>query len=59
MAKEPGDRYSVRIGGDAAGPVVVGDENVVSAGPVQHNTAKGHGTIYAVQDGDMHANEDG
>ncbi|QKW10096.1 hypothetical protein HUT18_30425 [Streptomyces sp. NA04227] len=29
MASASGDRYSIRIGGDAAGPVVAGNENRV------------------------------
>jgi len=47
---------SLRIGGDAHGPVVVGDNNRVDgkpAGPTQHNTAKDGGTVFAVMNGNQ------
>lgn len=49
---------SVRIGGDAHGPVVVGDNNRVKATrpaeTTQTNTAKDEGTVYAAANGDIH-----
>ncbi|MER7463991.1 hypothetical protein [Streptomyces sp. NPDC097981] len=35
MASTSGDRFTVSIGGDATGPVVVGHENTVETGPQQ------------------------
>ncbi|QHC29490.1 MULTISPECIES: hypothetical protein [unclassified Streptomyces] len=63
-------RDSIRIGGDAFGPVVAGNDNRVevrqaapeagreAAGPVQNNTAKDHGTVYTVMTGDLHVHHD-
>ncbi|MDJ0379333.1 hypothetical protein [Streptomyces sp. G-G2] len=56
----------IRIGGDVSGPVIVGNGNHVGlgnpapgpAGPSQTNTAKDHGTVYAVTNGDMHVHHD-
>lgn len=78
-----GDKFSVSIGGDASGPVVVGRDNHVevhqpapvsvpepeptsppapepapeAAASTQTNTAKDHGTVYAVTGGDMHIHQ--
>ncbi|WP_234347634.1 hypothetical protein [Streptomyces specialis] len=66
-----GDEYTIRIGGNASGPVVAGHDNHVEVhhpapGPqpepvpsTQTNTAKDHGTVYAVTHGDMHIHHDG
>lgn len=52
---------TVRIGGDAHGVVVAGDHNRVEVHETpeatQTNTARDHGTVYAVTDGDMHIHE--
>jgi hypothetical protein len=74
-----GDEFTVSIGGDVSGPVVVGSGNHVevhqpapapavappapepdpaAAAANQTNTAKGHGTVYAVTGGDMHIHQD-
>ncbi|BBB02035.1 hypothetical protein RVR_9732 [Actinacidiphila reveromycinica] len=68
-----GDEFTVSIGGDASGPVVVGRDNHVevhqpapvsvpepppdAAASTQTNTAKDHGTVYAVTGGDMHIHQ--
>ncbi|WP_330315643.1 hypothetical protein OG301_38205 [Streptomyces platensis] len=64
-------RSTVRIGGNAAGPVVVGDDNRVEvhqaapepepaeSGPVQINIAKDHGTLFAAQEGSQDVDQDG
>lgn len=65
-----GDQFTIRIGGDASGPVVAGHGNRVEthepqteAAPAdeprrpdatQTNTAHEHGTVYTVMNGDMH-----
>lgn len=66
MTSAQGDQYTIRIDGDVSGTVVAGRDNRVEAGSPapagaappdgaeQANTAKDHGTVYAVQDGDMH-----
>jgi len=66
MASAQGDQYTVRIDGDVSGTVVAGRDNRVDTGPAappgtapsagtaQAGTAKDHGTVYSVQDGDMH-----
>ncbi|MFE2845410.1 hypothetical protein ACWC0A_15235 [Streptomyces scopuliridis] len=63
-------RNTVRIGGNASGPVVVGDDNRVEvrqaapepepaeSGPVQINIAKDHGTLFAVQEGSQDIDQD-
>ncbi|MFF8989831.1 hypothetical protein ACF09H_07735 [Streptomyces sp. NPDC014983] len=63
-------RHSVRIGGDASGPVVAGNDNRVevhqdgpgadpeAAGPTQNNTAEGHGTVFTVMNGDLHVHHE-
>ncbi|BBC95989.1 hypothetical protein SRO_4813 [Streptomyces rochei] len=64
MSRAPGN--SIRIGGDASGPVVAGNDNRVevpqaapeAAGPVQNNTADGHGTVYTVMNGDLHVHHE-
>ncbi|MFJ8439025.1 hypothetical protein [Kitasatospora griseola] len=69
MATGSGDRYDVRIGGDAHGPVVVGRDNRIESNPgpaaaaeaespTQHNTASGHATLYTVMKGDLHIHHD-
>ncbi|MGX4733462.1 hypothetical protein [Kitasatospora griseola] len=67
MTAESGDRYDVRIGGDAHGPVVVGRDNRVETkpaaaaepeSPTQHNTAGGHASLYTVMKGDLHVHHD-
>jgi hypothetical protein len=61
MAAERRNRYTIRIGGDASGVVVAGDDNRVEVheppGSIQTNTAHDHGTVYAVTDGDMHIHD--
>ncbi|WP_328330051.1 MULTISPECIES: hypothetical protein [unclassified Streptomyces] len=73
--RSSGDEFTVRIGGDVSGPVVVGHDNHVEvhqpapatpplpepdpATSTQTNTAKDHGTVYAVTNGDMHIHQDG
>lgn len=80
-----GIKFTVSIGGDASGPVVVGRDNHVevhqsapmpepepepvpasppasqpapdAAASTQTNTAKDHGTVYAVTGGDMHIHQ--
>ncbi|WP_330332620.1 hypothetical protein OHS33_24850 [Streptomyces sp. NBC_00536] len=72
MANPPDNRQvTIRIGGDASGPVIVGDRNRVEtrepaqespgeeAKSEQRNTAKDHGTVYAVTQGDMHVHHTG
>ncbi|GCD93091.1 hypothetical protein [Embleya hyalina] len=68
MTDGAGDRYSIRIGGDASGPVVAGhDIHIETArsepsaarvdepsGDTQTNTAEDHATVYAVMDGEQH-----
>ncbi|MEU6080180.1 hypothetical protein [Streptomyces sp. NPDC047108] len=70
-----GDEFTIRIGGDVSGPLVVGHNNCVEvqhpaptprsvpeSEPVtstQTNTAKDRGTVYAVTGGDMHIHHDG
>jgi hypothetical protein len=65
---EDGDRYRIHIGGNAAGPVVAGDNNHIEAAPPpadddaraassQTNTAHDRGTVYAVQYGDLHVHQ--
>ena len=70
MSSASGDRYSIRIGRDAYAPVVAGHDNVVETPPAQsepihededralgasqRNSAKDHGTVFAVTHGDMH-----
>lgn len=68
MSRAPGN--SIRIGGDASGPVVAGNDNRVevrqaapeadreAAGPVQNNAADGHGTVYTVMNGDLHVHHE-
>ncbi|MEU1409868.1 hypothetical protein ABZ471_48155 [Streptomyces sp. NPDC005728] len=63
-------RNTVRIGGNASGPVVVGDRNRVEvrqaapepepaeSGPVQISIAKDHGTIFAVQEGSQDVDQE-
>ncbi|MFR9791194.1 hypothetical protein ACL07V_21460 [Streptomyces sp. MB22_4] len=63
-------RHSIRIGGDACGPVVAGNGNRVevhqdgpgtdpeAAGPTQNNTAEGHGTVFTVMNGDLHVHHE-
>ncbi|OKJ09170.1 hypothetical protein [Kitasatospora sp. CB01950] len=71
MATRSGDRYDVRIGGDAHGPVVVGRDNRVEApaapdtppespteSPTQNNTAGGHASLYTVMKGDLHVHHE-
>jgi hypothetical protein len=69
-----GDEITIRIGGDASCPVIAGHHNHVEvhhpapasqlapgSEPVtstQTNTAKDHGTVYAVTNGDMHIHDD-
>lgn len=69
MTSAPGEHYSVHIGGDAKGPVVVGHGHHVeftTAPPAatrdapaatQTNTAREQGTVYAVTGGDMHIHQ--
>ncbi|MEU4656705.1 hypothetical protein AB0G32_22655 [Streptomyces sp. NPDC023723] len=66
--QQPGSNNSVRIGGDAHGPVVVGDGNRVDArppgpaaqpaGPVMNNTADQGATVYAVLNGNQYLGPD-
>ncbi|WP_234313614.1 hypothetical protein [Streptomyces sp. NBRC 109706] len=63
-----GDELTIRIGGNASGPVVAGHWNHVEAHQpaptsppepqpalaTQTNTAQDHGTVNAVTNGDMH-----
>ncbi|WP_405019935.1 hypothetical protein OHV05_26845 [Kitasatospora sp. NBC_00070] len=69
MATGAGDRYDIRIGGDAHGPVVVGRDNRVETtpapaaaaepeSPTQNNTAGGHATLYTVMKGDIHIHQE-
>ncbi|MFF9345869.1 hypothetical protein [Streptomyces sp. NPDC014734] len=78
-------RNTIRIGGDASGPVVAGDGSRVEVrhapadpapadtasadngaadtaladtAPTQNNTAKGHGTLFAVLEGDVHVHHE-
>ncbi|UCM91264.1 hypothetical protein [Streptomyces marincola] len=73
MTTTQGDHYSVHIGGDLTGSVVVGHGNHVESHHVpapqssadggtrapasQTNTARDRGTVYAVTDGDMHVHQ--
>jgi len=62
MTSAPGDKFTIRIDGDASGPVVAGHDNVVShtqpAESTQTNTANEHGTVYTVMHGDLHLHHD-
>jgi hypothetical protein len=58
---------SIRIGGNAPGPVVAGDNNRVEmrtakepqpSGPTQNNTAENGGTIFAVMNGNQDVTKD-
>ena len=52
---------SLRIGGTAHGPVVVGDDNRVetkTTGPTQNNTAKDGGTLFGVMNGNQDVHEE-
>jgi hypothetical protein len=63
-------RNTIRIGGNASGPVVAGNDNRVEVrqaapesaaedgGPAMTNTAKDHGTVYAVMNGEMHVHHE-
>ncbi|MFC9932228.1 hypothetical protein [Streptomyces sp. NPDC127190] len=64
-------RNTVRIGGDAHGPVVAGNDNKVemrqdtpseaaegAGAPTQNNTAKDHGTVFSVMNGELHLHHD-
>lgn len=64
-----GDRFTIRIGGDASGPVVAGHGNIVEThqpaedetatpGSSQTNTANEHGTVFTVMHGDLHVHRD-
>ncbi|MET7303183.1 hypothetical protein [Embleya sp. NPDC005575] len=70
MAGTSGERFTVRIGGDASGPVVVGHDIRVEVheakpgtpaaqedeapGSTQTNTAEDHATINSVMHGEQH-----
>ncbi|WP_441247049.1 hypothetical protein [Kitasatospora sp. McL0602] len=72
MPSTSGDRFTVRIGGNVAGPVVVGHDNQVEvnhpnpeAAPAPapesstlNTTAEGHATAYSVMNGDLHVHHD-
>ncbi|MET9857981.1 hypothetical protein ABZY93_01445 [Streptomyces smyrnaeus] len=74
MRPAPGDSFSVRIGGDASGPVVAGHDNHVEVhrpadgstpsgdpadgGPTQTNTADGNSTMYTVMNGELHVHHE-
>ncbi|MET3986472.1 hypothetical protein [Streptomyces sp. PvR034] len=66
MPDTPPRQVTIRIGRDAKGPVIVGDDNRVGTGTPaepapgseQSNRANDHGTVYAVTDGDMHVHHD-
>ncbi|KUJ66228.1 hypothetical protein ACZ90_39285 [Streptomyces albus subsp. albus] len=67
MASEEGDRFTIRIGGDASGPVVAGHDNRVEvhqtqpdpqpSGPHMTNTANDQATVYTVQNGQIHIHQ--
>lgn len=62
------DRFTIRIGGDATGPVVAGHGNTVETHQpaeenktpesAQTNTANEHGTVFTVMHGDLHVHRD-
>jgi hypothetical protein len=57
------DRFTIRIGGDASGPVVAGHGNTVETHQpapesTQTNTANEHATVFTVMHGDMHVHRD-
>ncbi|CAM3169466.1 MULTISPECIES: hypothetical protein [Streptomyces] len=65
MTSSSGGRFTIRIGGDASGPVVAGHDNHVEVhgdggegreggGPTQSNAAHDHGTVYTVMNGELH-----
>ncbi|MFF8281761.1 hypothetical protein ACF06W_03455 [Streptomyces albus] len=64
MTSSSGGRFTIRIGGDASGPVVAGHDNHVEvhgdggegreSGPTQSNAAHDHGTVYTVMNGELH-----
>lgn len=65
MTSSSGGRFTIRIGGDASGPVVAGHDNLVEVhgdggegreggGPTQSNAAHDHGTVYTVMNGELH-----
>ncbi|WP_078500707.1 hypothetical protein [Wenjunlia vitaminophila] len=63
MPPSTGDQYTIRIGGDASGPVVAGHDNQVEvhqpgesdadAGATQKTTVRDHGTSYTVMRGEL------
>ncbi|GAB3444209.1 hypothetical protein GCM10027570_13380 [Streptomonospora sediminis] len=73
MNPKPGNRNSIRIGGDASAPVVAGNGNIVevsdgqgtseAAGQLplhgQRNKAEDRGSVFAVTHGDMHIQQAG
>ncbi|WP_043238660.1 hypothetical protein [Streptomyces violaceusniger] len=68
MPLSSGDRFTIRIGGDASGPVVAGHDNKVEvrrpsepdaeSGPTQTTTVRDHGTAYTVMNGELHIHHD-
>ncbi|WP_369205797.1 hypothetical protein [Streptomyces sp. PU-14G] len=72
MAPPPDNRYSVRIGGDASGPVVAGHDNHVEVQQApaadasaeggntpntQTNTANDNASVYTVMNGELHIHQ--
>jgi len=62
MADNSGNRFSISIDGNAAGPVVAGNHNRVGLSqeptPAEsEQTNTGHGTVFAVTNGDLHVHQ--
>ncbi|MCX4693666.1 hypothetical protein [Streptomyces sp. NBC_01408] len=73
MPSAAGDRFTIRIGGDASAPVVAGHHNHVEVhraaepavadepgqapGATQTNTASDHASVYTVMNGELHIHQ--
>ncbi|GAB2915199.1 MULTISPECIES: hypothetical protein [unclassified Streptomyces] len=72
MPSSAGDQYTIRIGGDASGPVVAGRGNqvkvhrtgeaepdsTVDADAAQRTNVEGHGIAYTVMRGELNIHHD-